>query len=108
MNPNIFGPASLAMTQGFTAFNAFLPKLTDVRKNNPADNPDFAGDVRLGEIAAAGLTLGMGLMISSLTGSPAPTVVAALLAFGLVFMYESVLRADRPMEPKPNLTIVRN
>ena len=107
MNPNIWGPASLAMTQGFTAFNAFLPKITDVRKNNPTDNPDFAGDVRLGEVAAASLTVGMGLIASSLTGSPVPTVIAALVALGLVFMYESVLRADRPMERKTSLTLVR-
>lgn len=107
MDASIFGPASLSMTQGFSAFNAFLPKLTDIRKTMPSENPDFAADVRLGEAAAASLTIGMGLIASSLTQSPVPAIVALLMAIGLVVLYESVLRADRPMEPKTTLKVVK-
>lgn len=107
MDASVFGPASLAMTQGFTAFNSFLPKITDIRTADPNSNPDFAADVRLGEVAAASLTLGMGLITSSLTKSPVPTVVAFIVVVGLVVMYETVLRADRPMEAKPNLKVVK-
>lgn len=105
-NPDVFGPATLAVTQGITAFNSMLPKISEVRKNHPADNPDFAADVRMGEIAASALTLGVGCIASSLTGSPAPTIVAALTCLVLIILYESTLRANRPLEPQPGLHIV--
>jgi len=97
MDPAVFGPATLAMTQGFTAFNAFLPPLSEVRKRDVTD-VEFAADVRMGELAAVGVTLGIGAITSSLTGSPVPTVVAGVMGLGLVFIYESALRANRPLE----------
>lgn len=105
-NPDVFGPASLAVTQGVTAFSTFLPKFSDVRKNHPDDNPDFAADVRMGEVAAVTVTMGIGLIASSLTGSAAPAIVSALTCLVLVVLYESTLRANRPMEPKGSPAIV--
>lgn len=99
-NPEIFGPATLSISQGVTAFNTFLPKFTEIRKANPSENPDFAADVRMGEIAACTVTLGIGMIASSITGSPAPVYTAALVCLMLVVLYETTLRADRPMEPK--------
>lgn len=99
-NPDIFGPATLAVTQGVSSFNTFLPKFSDVRKNHPATNPDFAADVRMGEVAAVTLTIGVGVIASSLTGSPVPVATAAITCLILVMLYESTLRADAPFEPK--------
>lgn len=107
MNPEMFGPASLAIGQGVTAFNVFLPKITDIRKANPADNPEFAADVRIGEIAAVTVTMGIGLIASSITRSSVPAIVSGIVCLILVFIYESVLRADRPLEPKGNPLFVQ-
>lgn len=93
------GTAALAITQGVAAFNSFLPPLSEVRKGS-VDNPEFAGDVRMGEIAACALTVGVGTIVSSLTGDPVPVYVAVVVSIGLVIMYETTLRKDRPMEAK--------
>jgi hypothetical protein len=105
--PELIGPATLGVTQGITAFTTFLPKLSDVRKANPETDTDTAADVRLGEIAAVTLTIGIGVITSSLTGSPIPAYTAVFMCLILVCLYESTLRADRPLEPKSRfLTIV--
>lgn len=96
-DPAVTSAALIAMTQSIAAFQTFLPPLADIRKGS-ADDPGFAGDVRLGEVAAAGLTIGVGAIVGSLTGSSVPTVVAVVTAVGLVVLYESTLRASRPME----------
>jgi hypothetical protein len=98
--PEIIGPTTLALTQGIASFHTFIPSLSDIRKNNPADNPDFAADVRMGEVASVALTVGIGVIASSLTGSSVPALVSLVVALGLVVMYESVLRSDRPLETK--------
>lgn len=92
------GPTTLALTQAVGAFNAFLPHLSEIRKTDPNRDPSFAADVRMGEVAACALTVGVGAIATSMTGSSAPLVVAVIAAAGLVFMYESTLRAHLPME----------
>lgn len=99
-NSEMFGPAAMAVTQGIGAFNIFLPKFTDVRRNNPQDNPDFAGDVRTGEIAACTITLGVGAIASYFTGSPEPVITAVFVCLVLVILYESTLRSVNPFEGK--------
>lgn len=98
--PEIIGPTTLALTQGVAAFHTFLPSLTDIRKNTPHNDPAFAADVRMGEVASVALTVGIGVIASSLTGSSVPALVSLVAALGLVVMYESVLRSDRPLEAK--------
>lgn len=97
-SPEMFGPATLGITQGVTAFNVFLPKFTDIRKADPANNPEFAADVRMGEVAAATVTIGIGMIASSITGSSVPTVTAVVVVLMLVVLYESTLKANRPFE----------
>lgn len=99
------GIAVLAITQGVSAFQNYLPPLADVRKGDLNDS-QFVGDVRMGEVAAVALTVGIGTIVSSLTGDPTPVYVAVLVSAGLVFMYESTLRKDRPMERKPPVRLV--
>lgn len=99
VDPSIIGPSTLALTQAVGSFNAFLPKLSDVRKAHPETDPSLTNDVRTGEVAAVALTVGVGAIASSLTGSPVPTVVAVVAAVGLVIMYEATLRAT-PQETR--------
>lgn len=98
MNPDMLGPATFCVTQGVVAYSLFLPKFTDVRRNNPLDHPDFAGDVRTGEVAATAVTLGVGAIASYYTGSPAPMATALFIAFIMVATYEFTLRANAPFE----------
>lgn len=104
VDPAILGIAMTTVSQGANAFQQYVPKLADIRKSN--GDPEIIGDVRMGEVAAVALTMGVGVIASSLTGSPTPAVVAAIICISLVILYESALRADRPFEP-PNLSILR-
>jgi hypothetical protein len=92
----------LGVTQGITTFTTLLPPLSDIRKADPSDT-SFAGDVRMGEVAAVTLTLGIGVISSSLTGSPVPAATSVLMCFILLCVYESALRGDRPFEAKAPL-----
>jgi len=104
--PEVIGPATLGVTQGIGAFTTFLPRLSDVRKADPNTDTDIAADVRLGEIAAVTATLGIGIITSSLTGSPVPAYTAVAMSAILVCLYECTLRADRPLEPKRPLHLI--
>lgn len=104
-SPEMFGPATLSVTQGISAFHSFLPSFSEIRKNNPQDNPEFTADVRMGELAAVTTTVGIGLIAASITGSPLPAYTAILISLVLVTLYESTLRAQRPFEPGPAMFI---
>jgi hypothetical protein len=108
-NPDIFGPSTLVLGQTVTAFQAFLPNFTEIRAAHPSTNPELAADVRMGEIAAGSLTIGVGIIASSLTGSPAPLVVGIITAGILVTLYESALNADpNTGKPAPKTVILTN
>lgn len=93
VDPGLIGPASMSLTQSLSLFQGFLPKFAEIRKENPTTNPDFAQDVRMGELAASLLTIGIGATMSALTGSPVPSVIAIISAVGLIMLYESALRS---------------
>lgn len=97
MDPNILGPATLAVTQGFSLFANFLPPFSEIYAKDPVGDPDFAMSVRKGELAAALLTLGLGALTSALTGSNIPALIAALACAGLIAVYEMALRGEKPM-----------
>ena len=96
----MIGPTTLALTSAISSFTQFLPNMAEIRKNDPVHNPEFAADVRMGELAAVTITMGVGVIVSSLTGHPAPTYVALVSCLGLIMLYESALRTERPMEAK--------
>lgn len=98
-NPEVTSATLLAVTQAIGAFHTFLPPLADVRKHDESDR-SFTADVRIGEVASVGLAIGVGAIVSSLTGSPIPAGVSLLIAVGLVVLYESTLRTPSPFEPK--------
>jgi hypothetical protein len=99
MDANVIGPATLGITQTISAFQFFLPRLSDVRKSDAATDHDMVGDVRMGEVASFTLCLGIGAIVSSLTGSSVPIVVSLLMAVVLTALYESALNGNRPLNP---------
>lgn len=99
VDPGIAGAATLGITQGIGAFQFFLPRLSDVRKGG-MDDPELVGDVRMGEVAAITLCVGVGAIVSSLTGSTVPVIVSIVVSAILICLYEAALRGDRPFEPK--------
>lgn len=96
---NDLGAATIALGQSVGAFQFFLPRLSDVRKST-MDDADMVGDVRMGELAAGALCIGIGAMVSSLSGSPYPAMVSVAMTAILVCLYEAALRGDRPMNPR--------
>lgn len=92
VDPHIIGPATLSMTQSLSLFDAFLPSFRDISKADPGDI-GIVRDVRMGELAAVLMTLGIGGMTSALTGSSVPAVVALVTCGGLVLLYETALRS---------------
>lgn len=93
-NSNVSGATLLSVTSAISVFTSLLPNFADVRKASPND-PDMVNDVRLGELAASTLVVAIGLIGSSVTGSPAPTLVSIIAAVALVGMYESVLKTSK-------------
>lgn len=90
----------LAVGQGIAVFNTMMPPITEIRKRTPDTDPEFAADVRVAEIVGSVITLGIGLIMSSLSQSSLPALVAIMVAAGLTITYECVLRSWRPMEGK--------
>ncbi len=99
------GPASMALSTSIGSFQFFLPRLSEVRKADPNVDGDMVGDVRLGEVAAIAVCTAVGAIGSSLSGSIVPMVVAGIVSFVLVCVYETALRGNRPGNPK---TVVRS
>lgn len=91
------GAAVLAATQGMTAFYQFMPRIADVRKADVGD-PTTRGDVRMGEFAATGVTLGTGIIVSAVTKNKLPLLIAGVTVAGFVFLYEMALRGNRLFE----------
>src|SRR4051812_3155459 len=102
-----FGSASFAVSQSVSSFMQFLPKITDVRKASINDQ-DFVYDLRIAEVAGAVITIGVGMIVSSMTQSSAPMVAGLFISLVIVVLYETVLRKDNPEEKAAKLTIVRN
>lgn len=91
---------TVGITSTVSAFYQMLPPITEIRKRTN-DDPTFAADVRIGEVAASVIALGLGAIASSLSGSSVPVLASAVLAGGLIFLYEFVLRS-RPVEVNGN------
>lgn len=96
----MLGAATIGLTQGLSSASQFLPKLSEVRRAHAEANPDIVGDVRMGEIATTVITIGIGAIVSSLTGSSIPTVVAGIIVLVIIVLYEVALRGENLMEPR--------
>lgn len=91
-NQAAVGPVSLALGQAVTSFSIFLPSFTAVRQAKP-DNEGIKKDVRLGEMAAFAMAVGIGVILSQVSGEPAPAMVAVFIAVMIIALYEQALRS---------------
>lgn len=92
VSPEMVGVVTLSLTQAVSVFNAFLPPLTDVRRSSMGDRSALL-DVRVGEIAAAAMVLGIGAVLSTLVGNHRPLLVSMAGALGMIGVYEFTLRS---------------
>lgn len=56
------------------------------------------GDVRMGQVAAGVVSIGVGVMLSYLVGSGIPVIVAVLTAAMVAVIYETALNGERIFE----------
>lgn len=96
-SPDALAGASLAIGQAVGAYQFFLPRLTDVRKSSSEDVSQ-RGDVRIGMLAAASLSIGVGAILSSLIGNMIPLIVSIITGIIITVLYEIALRGDRLFE----------
>lgn len=92
VSPEMVGVVTLSLTQAVSVFNAFLPPLTEVRRSSMGDRTAVL-DVRVGEIAASALVLGIGAVLSTLIGNRRPLLVSVAGAVGMMSVYEFTLRS---------------
>lgn len=92
--PEMMGPASLAIGQSVGAFLSFLPKFSEIRRSDGSADTAMTRDVRMGEIAATALCVGVGAITASITGDPLPVYVSIVMAVILVSLYECALRME--------------
>lgn len=98
MSDRNIGVATLALSQSYAQFQTYMPRLAEVRRADPTHDIDIVGDVRVGEIAAFIGSLGVGIIVSSITGDPLPAYVSVASCLILITMYEIVLRSRGAME----------
>lgn len=82
-DPGAVSVSAIAIGQTVVAYQFFLPRLQEVRRADPGD-PGVRGDVLLGQVGAGAVSLAVGIMLASLSGSPVPVwatlFVAAIIA----------------------------
>lgn len=98
MSDNAVTSASLlSVTQSVGVFGSMLPSFGEVRKT--MGDPAVINDVRMGELAASGIVISVGLIASIMVDSPVPAMIAVGCSGAMVLMYESVLQST-PKEAK--------
>lgn len=89
-----YAAATVSLGQTVIAYTYFLPRLSEVRRAEP-DDELMRGDVRLGQIASAALSGGIGAMLSYMTQSPMPMYVAAFIALIIGITYQYAMMGER-------------
>lgn len=90
--PDAMGPSSIAIGSATSAFIGFMPRFSEIRRSDPGDD-GMKKDVQLGEIASVAVSLGIGVIVSNVTGSPVPAIVAAVMCAILIACYNAALRS---------------
>jgi small-conductance mechanosensitive channel len=87
------GVSTIAIGQSVVAYQFLMPKLSEVRRADPADEL-MQGDVFWGQIGAAALAVAVGLMLTSLTGSRIPLYTSMFIAALLAVVYHFAWRSQ--------------
>lgn len=85
--------SSVAVGQTVGAYQFLMPRLAEVRQAG-AEDVAMARDVYIGQVAAAALSIGVGMMLTVLTGSKLPVVVSVFVALIIGGMYHYALRSE--------------
>lgn len=85
--------AAVSVGQAVTVYSLFLPPLTEVR-HSVADDPVMRGDVRTGQFGAAVVVVGVGFVLSNMTGSMVPVAVAVFMSAVIAAVYETAMRQE--------------
>lgn len=85
--------AGIAVGQTITAYQFFLPSLSEVRRAipGPYGNRDVVADVYMGQVAAGAVSIGVGAMLASVTGSRMPVYISVFIAAIIGGMYHYAL-----------------
>ena len=84
----------LAATQGFAAFTVLMPPLATVRRADYTIDSETRADVRAGQIAATVMTMSIGALISGLSKSSTPLLIATVISLVTISVYEYTLRTE--------------
>lgn len=96
-NATALAAATLSLSQSVGAYAFFLPRIDEVRRAGRND-AKMVGDVRLGQVASGVLTIGIGAIMSNLTGSSLPLYVAIAVGLIIAGLYEIALRGENLFE----------
>ena len=86
--------AVLAVTQTTLTFLTLLPKPDELLSADPASG--YANSVRVSEIAAVTVSLGIGLVLSFIAKEKEPLLLAAVTALGMAAAVEYLTRKTTP------------
>lgn len=89
-SPELISLATLSLTQAVSVFHQFLPPLTEVKRFDKNNSIEVT-DVRVGEFASVALAIGIGAVMSTLSGNYEPLVISVIASAGLVAIYEYAL-----------------
>lgn len=92
-SPESLGPAGISIGTTTSAFMAFLPSFTEVRRADP-DDEGMEKDLKLGQIAACSVAIGTGIIVSYVSGSSVPAVVSVLMSALLIWCYQNARKAE--------------
>lgn len=96
-DPGVSAATAVSLGQTITVYALFLPSITEVRRASSED-PQIRGDVRMGQLAGATLSIGVGVVLTQMTGSSVPVMVAAFIAAIIAGIYEFAMRGERMFE----------
>lgn len=85
-DPGALTASSIAIGQTVFVYSYFLPPLREVRRGDPND-PAIRGDVYLGQVAAAAVSLSVGGLVTWMTGSSIPVMSAIAVAAVIAVIY---------------------
>lgn len=89
--------AAISLGQTIVAYQYFLPRLADVRRADLTDTR-MRGDVRLGQLAAGGVALAIGILLSVMAESALPVWVTLIIAGIIAAVYQIALNGQDVME----------
>lgn len=87
---NAISASVVSIGQVVVAYQFFMPRLGEVRRAEP-DDANMRTDVLLGQLSAGALTIAVGVMLASLTGSAMPAYVAVCIALVIAVAYQYAL-----------------